>query len=241
MKLITSIASIFAGLVLAVTPVQADTYTDPAGDGALVGVGGGILDILSVEVTHNATDLMFKINLAGNPVATDWGKYMIGIDSVPGGDPAGNGWARPIGMSSGMDFWAGSWVDSGNGAELYQYTGSWPFPPQNATWSANPANVGVSKDASSVTIKFNYAWLGLGPGSTFLFDVYTSGGGGSDGAIDALGIPSQTTPGQSVGDWSGYYNSDGNVDSYTIPEPAACILLGLGGLVLVGRVLRRAF
>ena len=107
---------------------HATTYLDTTGD-TFTGAGGGILDITSVEVNNNATDLIFKINVAGDPVATDWGKYMIGIDSVAGGDTAGDGWARPISMPSGMDYWVGSWVDSGNGAQLWQYTGAWaPLP-----------------------------------------------------------------------------------------------------------------
>jgi len=231
---ITSLAGALAILALAALPAKATTYTDPTGDGALVGVGGGILDITSVEVNHTATDLIFKINLAGDPTATDWGKYMIGIDSAPGGDPAGNGWGRPIGMSSGMDYFVGSWADWGNGAELRNWTGAaWNL--QSATYNPNPDNLTFAKDNSSVTLTFNYAGLGMVWNSSFLFDVYTSGGGGTDGAIDAL-----ANPGQTIANWGDYYNSGSLVDIYTIPEPATWSLLGLGGLVLIRRVLRRS-
>ena len=57
-------------VVASFIPARAATYFDPLGDGALVGVGGGILDISSVEVNNTATDLIFKINLAGDPTAT---------------------------------------------------------------------------------------------------------------------------------------------------------------------------
>src|SRR3712207_3426022 len=79
------------------------------------------LNIDSVEVTNDATDITFKVNLVGNPAAPDWGKYMIGIDSVPGGDTNGNPWVRPIRMSGGMDYWVGSWADFGTGAEVYRF------------------------------------------------------------------------------------------------------------------------
>jgi hypothetical protein len=224
---------VVAGAALAF-PAMAATYTDSVGEN-FTGAGGGILDITSVEVNNTSTDLIFKINLAGDPVATDWGKYMIGIDSTAGGDTAGDGWARPIRMSSGMDYWVGSWVDSGNGAEMYKYTGSWGL--QDATYSSNPDVLSITKDASSVTLSFKFAGLGLSLGNSFNFDVYTSGGGTGDSAVDALANPAQT-----INDWGVAYDSGANVDSYTLvaaPEPGACAILGLGALVMVRRLFRR--
>lgn len=215
---------------------QATTYTDATGEN-FTGAGGGILDISSVEVTDTLTDLIFKINLTGNPSnPTDWGKYMIGINSTPGGNTTGNGWGRPISISAGMDYWVGSWVDSGNGAELYKYTGVWGSP-QSATYGGNPDNLAITKNTSSVTLQFSYAGLGLSAGDTFSFDVYTSAGGAGDGAVDALGNPSQT-----IADWGNAYNSGSLVSSYTItpiPEPSALALIGLGGALLARRLIRR--
>jgi hypothetical protein len=223
---------LLAGLaMLQPATVQGTIYGDSTGD---ILPTASILDISSVEVNSTATDLIFKINLAGDPIATDWGKYMVGLDTAPGGDPAGNGWARPIGMSTGMDYWIGSWVDSGNGAEVYNYTGVWNL--QNATYGT-PGGLSVSKDSSSVTLIYPFASLGLAPGSVFCFDVYTSGGGGGDGAIDALANPVQT-----IANWGDYYNSGNNYDVYTIPqipEPAAIAMLGLGGLFVIGRLMRQ--
>ena len=219
-------------LAAAAPRANATTYTDSTGEN-FTGAGGGILDITSVEVNNDANDIIFKINLAGNPVATDWGKYMVGIDSVAGGDTSttGNGWVRPINMPAGMDYWLGSWVDSGNGAEAYKYTGSWGL--LNATYATAGA-LSISKDASSVTLTYDLASLGLSIGSTFNFDVYTSGGGSGDSAVDALANPSQ-----SISDWPGPYSST-LVDSYTVvPEPSTLTLVALGGLMLVGRLFRR--
>jgi hypothetical protein len=217
-----------AAMTLAGTGSKAVTYTDPAGD-VFTGAGGGILDILSVEVTHNLTDLIFKINLAGDPVATDWGKYMIAFDTVPGGDTVGNGWSRPIALTSGMDYWVGGWADWGNGAELRAFSGSWSLT--SATYGPNPFNISFSKDTSSVTMSFNFSGLGLSYGDTFLFDVYTSGGGGTDSAIDSLANPAVT-----ITSWSGPYNSSLSL-SYTIPEPSSFALaaLGLAGMLVLSR------
>jgi len=194
--------------------LHATTYLDSIGEN-FNNAGAGILDINSVEVTNTATDLIFTINLAGNPVNTDWGKYMIGINSVAAGDSFGNGWSRPISMP-GMDYWIGAWVDNGNGAEVRKFTASWGL--QSATYSANPDNLSVSKNSFSVTIKSAFAGLGVVAGIPFQFDIYTSGGGGGDSAIDALGNPAQ-----SVAEWGSAYNSGSLVNTYTIlgiPRPA---------------------
>jgi len=230
MKTRVSFAAICATLAI-VSNAKAATYFDSTGEGGIL-ASNPHLDISSVEVNNTSTALSFKINLLGDPVATDWGKYIICLDTAVGGDPAGNGWGRPFGMSSGMDYFVGSWVDSGNGAEIRNWAGaSWNL--QSATYSSNPDLLGVTKNSSSVTLTFNFGGLGLGPGSTFYFDVFSSSGGGTDSAIDAA-----ANPGVSVANWGDYYNTQGLVNSYTIPqvpEPTASALgaLGLGILGLI--------
>jgi hypothetical protein len=70
--------------------------------------------------------------------------------------------------------------------------------------------------------------LGLGIGDSFLFDAYTSGGGGGDGAVDAL-----SANGLSIGDWGDSFNSPGDsgLRLYTIiPEPMTLGMLGIGAV-----------
>ena len=202
---------------------SASLYTDATGDEFS---GNTILDIVSVEVQNDATDITFTVNLNGDPTTatvSDWGKYLIGIDSVVGGDTAGNAWGRPISMSSGMDYWIGSWVDSGGGAETYSWDGAaWNL--DNATYSP-PSDIGVpSVDTSSVTLTTSLASLGLSVSDTFTFDVFTTGGNGSDGAMDALSDPGV------IGDWGTAYDSTSTLQYTVVPEPATIGLLGVAGL-----------
>ena len=226
-----------AGLVvLLAVSASAEIYSDSSGDiDAGISNGGGTLDILSMEVTHNATDLMFSLTLNGNVSTTDWGNFMIGIATGGTGTTTGNGWARPINLDSpigGMDFWIGSWVNSGGGSQLWSYNG--------ATWDG-PAAMGsytITPGAQSVLdFMVPMATLGLSYGDTFYFDAYTSGGGGTDSAVDAL-----SNPNVSITAWDQTYTSSvggGGLSSYTIPEPATLSLLGLGVLSVLGLRRRR--
>jgi MYXO-CTERM domain-containing protein len=217
-------------MALGTGTASADVFGDSVGEQFPANGDGGNfshLDISSVEVTNTPTALSFKINLTGNPTSPDWGKYMIGIDSLAGGDTAGNGWGRPISMPSGMDYWVGSWVDFGGGAEVRHYTGSGWVLDHASYDAANPLATPVVT-SNSVTLTVPLGDLGLSNGGQFSFDVYTSGGGGTDAANDALGNAGQTETA-----WNGPYSSTGALPSYQVavaPEPGSLVLLGVAAL-----------
>src|SRR5690348_14809099 len=98
------------GACLLAAPAWAVIYPDTVGDQA--GSGDSEVDITSVEVTNDATNISFKINLAGDISAANFGNYHIGFDTLTGGKTTpGVAWGNPFGMSSGMDYWIGSWVN----------------------------------------------------------------------------------------------------------------------------------
>ena len=78
--------------------------------------------------------------------------------------------------------------------------------------------------------------LGLSAGNSFNFDIYASGGGGGDSAVDALANPLQ-----SINDWGVAYNTQSPL-TYTVtqvPEPTTLAFLALAGGLMVRRFVRR--
>lgn len=212
-------------------------YNDATGDiDPSISTGGGTLDLVRMEVSHTATDLVFALTVNGNVADTNWGKFMIGISNGSAGDTSvnGNGWARPINMGSptgGMTNWFGSWVDSGGGAENRSWATGWSVV--GATYNSNFGSFAIASGAqSTITYTVSMASLGLAEGNTFFFDAYSSGGGSGDSAVDAL-----ANPNFAISSWGGPYTSSSatGIYSYTIPAPGAIALLGVAGLALRGR------
>lgn len=214
--------------------VRADVYNDATGDldSTLPDDFSGFahLDINQVTVSNDLSNIYFAITTVQSPInsPTDWGKYMIGIDSAVGGDTSanGNGTARPISMSAGMDFWIDSWVDGPGGAVLHSYSG--------ATWSSLGGQTYTIGAGINITVPL--ASLGLSVGNTFAFDVYSSGGGGGDSAVDAL---SSATP--SITTWGGPFATGAGALQYTVvPEPSTLALIGIAGALVAARRMRRS-
>jgi hypothetical protein len=214
-------------------------FSDATGDiDAGISTGGGTLDLVSMEVSHTATDVQFKLTVNGSIGSTDWGKFMIGIANNKGnGTSSSDGWARPITMSAngGMTNWLGGWVDGGGGAEnrSHEIFDRWGLT--GATYNGNFGTYGLvsgarTGDRSTITFGVSIASLGMSIGDTFRFDAYSSGGGGGDSSVDAL-----ANPNVAITSWGQAYDSGtSNSFSYTlaaIPAPGAIALVGLAGLV----------
>jgi len=252
MRVSFAVTFVFASLVLGTVAFGAEgstsPYTDSAGDiDAGISNGNGTLDILGMEITTVGSDLNFKLTVNGNVATTDWGKFMIGIGSynAPIGSTTGNGWARPINLQytpdgfptpGGMDYWIGSWVDGGGGSQLWSWDGAaWTGPASLTSFSFTP---GATSDLNYTV---SLASLGLSLGDQFTFDAYSSGGGGSDSAVDAL-----ANPNVSITSWSQTYTSKpvtfggGGLNSYTVPVPEPSMFAAAAvGVAIAGCTLRR--
>ena len=220
-------------------PAAAVTYLDAPGDiDPGIANGGGTLDILSMEVTNTPTDIVFQLTVNGNFNSVDWGNFMIGISTgSTASTDTGNGWARPIQLNSplgGMDYWIGSWVNSGGGSQLWSYSGSWTNTGALPGFTFSPGTT------STITYTTSLASLGLAINDTFYFDAYSSGGGGTDSAVDSL-----ANPNVSITSWSQTYTSStvgsGGVglNSYTVVPEASHAALALTGLLAMGWRRRR--
>jgi hypothetical protein len=211
---------------------SADVYNDTVGDQA--GSGNAEVDIASAQVTNDANNLYVQVNLTGNIATANFGNYHIGFNTVPGGKTTpGVAWGNPFGLAGGMDWWLGSWVNFGGGAELHQYTGD----GTSNVWGPTIPGTSVALTPNSTTITIPLAALGLVHNSTFTFDVWsTYGNPGGQSAYDALSNPALTVPEP----WNGNPYSAILVSTYTvvIPEPAALGGVSLAALALLAR--RRA-
>jgi len=225
--------ALLTGLALQANATPGVTYNDAINDIAPgLATGNGTLDLVKMEVSNPATDVVFKLTVNGNIGSTDWGKFMIGIANNKGyGTSSSDGWARPITMSAngGMTNWIGSWVDGGGGAENRSNQTSWSLT--GATYNGNFGGFSLSAGAqSTITFTVSIASLGMSIGDTFSFDAYSSGGGGGDSAVDAL-----ANPNVSITSWGQPYDSGAsNSFSYTlsaVPAPGAIALIGVAGLM----------
>jgi hypothetical protein len=220
---------------------SATTYTDSSND--LFDNSFGHLDITSVDVTHDATNITFVVNVRGSIDAgaggANWGKYCIGIDT-PGSalQDTTNGWGRNVSWGGqGIDFWVGTWADNsfplGMGGELRQMSGNDDFTNTllDATYTTGTMISGTTA-AFSQTIVISRAAIGMTGDGTFCFDVLTTGGTGNDPGVDHL-----SQSGLATTDWS-VQSTAGTFLCYTIPSPGALALMGVGGMLVARR--RRA-
>jgi PEP-CTERM motif len=242
---------------LAVSPVMAATYTDASGDT----YGGPETDISSVAINNDANNITFQINLnpSANLTANYFANYEVGIQMNGGvggqtaingtygtGNPAaGNPYGNAVGISTGENFFIGSFLAGpsySGGAQLYSYSSVSGWTQIGSTVTT----VEVPTGAPSTSFTFSLASLGLTAGSSFNFDVWTTFGS-PQGAYDALDNPN-LPPGTAPYSGGSYDSATAagslfSSTSFTVqaaPEPGTCALLGLGALGMMKCLRRRS-
>ncbi len=187
---------------------QARVYSDASSD--LFDNGLANLDILSVEVTNDSSNITLTVTTRGY---ADWTKYLIGIRTAAASSSSttGNAWSRPASYAEGINFQIAAWVDGATPTAQYiAYTsGAW-------NWGvATTATMDLTQTAANkVSWTVSLASLGLALGDIVKFDVGTSGGDGN-GFIDALSTSNLTTTG-----W-GVASTGGALLAYTTVDPNA--------------------
>ena len=194
------------------TAAQGTIYTDSTFD--LFDNGLDNLDISQVDINDDGTNLSIAITTRGFQT---WTKYMMFFDTSGSGTST-NAWSRPVTLTSNIDYFVGSWVDtSTNNSQFVSWTGS--------AWNwGSESTLSNSVSSNTVTWSFSLASLGLSAGQTFYFDVATSGGG-NDPGVDHLSRSDMATSG-----WGSPSTSGTFLGYTTVPAPGAIALLGLAGL-----------
>lgn len=186
-------------------------------------------DIVSVDVTNDAASLTFKINLnsAADLSVNYYPNFEVGIQTNGGaggqtaingnyglGDPAiGSGYGTPVGISTGMNFFIGAYLngpDYSGGAELFGYstTSGW-----NKIGFTAPI-IEVATGTASVSFSFPLSDVGLAAGNTMNFDVWSTYSG-ANSAYDALQNPVKTFDGTADLPYPNGGNPPANYDSAT--------------------------
>ncbi len=191
----------------------ADIYTDSAGD---QGPPNSNLDLISVEVTNDDTNVFFSITTSS---FESWTKYMVFVDSVDGSGADGNNnpWVRNVDMGpAGIDFYMGAWVDGTGGTDLNNWNGS--------SWAsaAGGSMNSIDSGTNTVTMSIELATLGLELGDSLRFEIGTTGGSQGDPATDLMNGTSAS--------WGGSASFGELLEYNTVPAPGALSLLALAGL-----------
>jgi hypothetical protein len=233
---------LLVALLAWVMPANAEVIATDSNDNNF---GFPHLDLLQLEADSDGTDLVLTLTVAGDVLDPDWGKFLFSIDTdgvngsggmsqIPDGDPPtndANPWLRNIAISNQdhlAEFFIGSWVDGGGGAQLWSFDG--------AAWatSGGPALAIANGTPSTLTYTMPLSDLGVGLGDTIWLEAFSSGGGSFDTAIDTVNDPSEDWN-PPAGEWSAEAWVQNSTPYTIVPEPVSLALLAIGGLALIRR------
>jgi hypothetical protein len=211
-------SSAMAGVAYPAPVVYTDSSTD------LPSSGTGLLNILSVAVSHDAASIKFRLTLDGisNPYNTN--QYGLALSTPGAATKTTAVWANQASFASngGMNYTVRA-DPAYNGRTFFQSHGA-------NGWSPNAENqnsgIGTNYDTNTLDIYVSRAAIGMDADATLFFDVW------------AIALNNSVFDALSTNATLGGYSSDfttTNALSYTIgnpvPAPGAIALLGAAGLL----------
>lgn len=237
------------------------TYTDALGDGQGSANLLRDISSATIANDANNLYITLAINPAGNIATGGAFNYVMGItsgNSSAGGDTSanatthGNAYSRAISFDSsfgGMQNFIGIFGAGGSGTAVSPYTSygynayAWNTNGSSLTWSktdqlssGEPISAGPAGTNNTITVTVPLSDFALGfaltPGTTFDFDIMSTGTSGGQTAYDSLAFQG---PIQGTFSATAQYNAT-VLDQYTIttvPEPTTLALAGLAGVSLM--------
>lgn len=230
MKTVLGLAAVAA---LAGAASAHTTYLDPFGmssdvDPFFLNQGFHHLDLAAAEVFNAGGVFQFEVLVDADIAATNWGKFLVAIDTIPGQGRTDNAWGRNVQWGGGADFFVGSWVDGGGGAEVYGANpGGWSLLGATYNPGPQPLSVDLSDAAAGVwRLTLNQALLGVTPGQIIGLDIVTTAGGTTDPGVDHLSLGTIATPDWNTGSVGGAF-----LEYEVEPAPGSIAVLGIAGLI----------
>jgi hypothetical protein len=159
--------------------------TDPSGDGN----GNAVMDLLELYVCNDANYWYFYFTINGDIGSSNWGKYVIYIDTSNDLNGAtSDAWGRNVVVTDPHkpEFGLYSWVN----ALPYDPTDTQVHAWTGAAWSGVGALDGVGRSAGSVSaLEWKIAKTTLGSPSEIWCEAWSTGGGTPDNAQDTVNDP----------------------------------------------------
>jgi hypothetical protein len=252
----THIIPVLTVLALATLPATAQQTYLGTGDSDGPSAWQDGAGITEVDINNTANNITFTID--SNDPQASWIFYAVEIQQVGLGGSGYSGFANPYGPAVGISTGVNAVLDTvGNSSGLSgnAYTFGNSSTPTSSLWIPSFVPGGT---ASSFSITVPLSSLGLAVGNSFYFDVvssYTSPAGqAAYGSLDASGWLPESDNNWAPWNGTSYYDSvlgisNGNdtdfgtaASEYTVvgvPEPATCVLMGMGALAMIRRSLRR--
>lgn len=199
----------------------APVATDQAGDGN----GNANMDLLSLYVAQDATAYYFAWTINANIVNTNWGKYILYVDTTNDANGAtSDAWGRNVVVQDPHkpEFSVNSWSDVANyGTGNIQF---WQWNQGTTSWSQNSTIDEAARGAGDTSVlEWKVLKSALGNPNSIWVEVYSTGGGDNDNAQDTINDPAE--------DWNASNWSDQAtlLNSTQFPAPVTDLVVTFPG------------